>query len=261
MEPLVYNNDIVSKHSLYALCASTLNTVSERDYPGKNYFDPQIACMDMDTYETSVCFGYADRTMDAVIGVSSCDNKAMSEHRLLLVELRMRYQSADTLSKGNLEDKVLHTRKLLDGELTIGHENVFVFTEKVAPQARHMINSWKHEGGLATSFKAFSVQEFCNNVKSIDDMPYTPIYAPALLCKELDSFVKAEVWNLLFGKLRFWLNIAGNVRYTNTFEYDSLQQTVKGWWKQFREHHASLSNEEDELDALIIDEEIQTVLG
>ena len=261
MEPSVYNNDIVSKHSLYALCASTLNTVSERDYPGKNYFDPHIACMDMDTYETSVSHGNADSTMDAVIGISNCVNKVTSEHRLLLVELRMRYQSANTLSKGDLEDKVSHTRDLLDGELTIEHDNIFVFTEKVAPQARHKFDSWKHEGGLAMSFRAFSLQEFCNNVKSIDDMPYTPIYNPALICKELDSYVKAGAWSRLFGKLSFWLNLAGNVRYSNTFEYDSLQQTVKGWWKLFYAHHASWSNEDDELDALIMDEEIQTVLG
>lgn len=260
MEPSVYNNEIVSKHTLYVLCASTLNEVSERDYPGKNYFDPQIACLDMDSYETSVSHGNADSTTDAVIGISTCVNKVMSEHRLLLVELRMRYQSANTLSKGDLESKVSHTRELLDGELTIEHENVFVFNEKVAPQARHKIESWKHEGGLVTSFKVFSVMEFCNNVKSIDDMPYTPKYDPVQLCNELDSYVKACEWSQLFGKLNFWLNVAGNVRYSNIFEYESLQQTVMGWWKQFCAQHPTWNNENDELDALIMDEEIQTVL-
>lgn len=261
MEPSVYNNDIVSNHSLYAYCASTLNAVSERDYPGKNYFAPQIICMDMDTYETSVCHGNADSTTDAVIGISTCVNKVMSEHRLLLVELRMGYQSANTLSKRNLERKVSHTRELLGGELTIEHENIFVFSDNVASQARHKIESWKHEGGLATSFKAYSVQEFCDNVKSIDDMPYTPIYDPIQLCNELDSFVNACKWNQLFRKLNFWLSMAEKVRYSNTFEYVSLQQTIKGWWQQFCMQHTTWSNEDDELDALIMNEEIQTILG
>lgn len=260
MEALVYNNDILSKHSLYDHCASTLNDVSERDYPGKNYFDPQIACLDMDTYETSISHGNAGSTTDAVIGVSTCENKTMSQHRLMLVELRMKSQSAETLSKGDLESKVTHTRNLLDSELTIEHENIFVFTEIVAPQARHKIDSWKHEGGLATSFKAYSVKDFRNNVKSIDDMPYTPIYNPVQLCNELDGFVKGAQWKRLFEKLNFWLRKAEGLRYSYTFEYESLRQTVKGWWQQFSAMHTVWTDEDDELEAMIIDEDIERVL-
>jgi len=261
MEPLVYNNDIVSKHSLYAYCASALNTVSERDYPGKNYFDTQIACLDMDTYEASISHGNAGSTTDAVIGVSTCENKKMSQHRLMLVELRMNYQSADTLNKGDLESKVTHTRNLLDGELTIEHDNIFVFTERVAPQAIHKIDSWKHEGGLATSFKAWSVQDFHNNIKSIDDMPYTPIYAPAQLCNELNGFVKVAQWKDLFEKLTFWLRTAEKIRYSNTFEYESLQKTLMGWWQQFSAKPITWSDEDVKLEAMIMDEDIRRVLG
>ena len=260
MEPSVYNNDFLSRHSLFAYCASTLNEVSERDYPGKNYFDPQIACLDVDTYETSVCHGNADSTTDAVIGISTCINKVMSSHRLMLVELRMNYQSANNLRKSDLESKVSHTKDLLDGELPIDPQSIFVFTDSVAPQARHWIESRRHEGGLIKSFKAYSVREFCNNVKSIDDMPYTPIFNPVRLTNELDSFVNTAQWKGLFEKLNFWLRTAENLRYSNTFEYESIQQTVKSWWQQFREVHSVLSNEDDELDALIMDEEIHTIL-
>lgn len=261
MEPLVYNNDILSKHSLYGYCASTLNTVSERDYPEKNYFDPKIACLDMDTYEASVSHGNAGSTTDAVIGVSTCKNKKMSQHRLMLVELRMKYQSADTLSKSDLESKVTHTRDLLDGELTIEHKNIFVFTEQVAPQALHKIDSWKREGGIVTSFKAWSVRDFRNNVKSIDDMPYTPINDPVRLRNELDEFVRETQWKRLFEKLNFWLRKAENVRYSNTFEYESLQETIVSWWQQFSAKQTTWSNEDDELEAMIMDEDIKSVLG
>ena len=216
--------------------------------------------MDMDTYETSVSHGNADSTTDAVIGISTCVNKARSNHRLLLVELRMKYQSANTLSRTDLVSKVSHTRDLLDGELPIEHENIFVFTEKVASLARHKIESWKHEGGLVASFKAYSVREFCNNVRSIDDMPYTPIYSPVQLCKELDGFVNACEWKQLFVKLKFWLRLAGDVRYSNTLEYENLQKTIKGWWQHFCVQHTTWKSEEDKLDALIMDEDIQTVL-
>ncbi len=261
MGPLVYNNDVVSRHSLYSHSASTLNAVSERDYPGKNYFDPQIACLDMDTYEASIRHGNPDSTTDAVIGVSTCINRRMSHHRLMLVELRMLYKSADTLSKGDLESKVRHTRNLLGGELTIEHENIFVFTDRVAPQAIHKINSWKHEGGLATSFTAWSVSAFYHNVKSIDDMPYTAIYNPVQLCNELDGFVAGAQWKELFEKIHFWLNTAENVRYSNTFEFESLQKAVVDWWLQFSAQQITWSNEDDELDAMIIDDDIKRIFG
>lgn len=261
MEPSVYNNNILSKHSLYAHCASTLNVVSERDYPGKNYFDPRIACLDVDTYETTVCHGNADSTMDAVIGVSTCVNKTVSEHRLLLVELRMKYKSGNNLSKSELEGKVSHTKGLLDGELPIDPNCIFVFTENVAPLAKHKIESWKHEGGLATGFKAYSVSEFCNNVKSIDDIPYTPIYSPVKVCEELDGFVKTNQWKQMFGKLYFWLRIAENLRYSNTFEFECLQQTIKCWWHEFRAKHPTMSNEDDELNVLVMEDDIHTVLA
>lgn len=54
MELLVYNNDTVAAHSLYKKCGSTLNEVSNRDYPGKDYFNKEILCLDMDTYEKNV---------------------------------------------------------------------------------------------------------------------------------------------------------------------------------------------------------------
>ena len=260
MEPLVYNNDVLSKHSLYAHCASTLNVISERDYPGNNYFDSRIECLDVDTYETSICHGNADCTTDAVIGISTCVNKTMSEHRLLLVELRMRYKSGNNLSKSELEGKVSHTKGLLDGELPIDSNSIFVFTESVAPQARHKIESWKREGGLATGFKVYSVKEFCNNVKSIDDMPYTPIYTLDEVCEELDSFVRTNQWEQMFGKLDFWLRKIENLRYSNTFEFESLQHTIKCWWREFRAKYPIMSNEDDELNALVMEDDIHTVL-
>ena len=63
---LVYDNPIVEGHSLYRLCGSTLNTVSNRDYRNRDYFDPEIKCLDMDTYEKNILQkSHADKT-DAI---------------------------------------------------------------------------------------------------------------------------------------------------------------------------------------------------
>ena len=261
MEPIVYNNDFLKRHSLYRHCASTLNAVSERDYPNKNYFDAHIECLDMDTYEKKCCSGNAECTVDAVICVSNCDNKVTSSHRLLLVELRMLYVNANNLSKSELEQKVTHTKDLLGSELPIDRNNIFVFTDNVAPQARSVMNRLMQGTKHSQTFLVWSVSDYNNNVKSIDDMPYIPINPPADICKVLDGFVKTRKWKQLFDKISYWKENALGLRYKNSFEYDSLRQTIFDWWMLFRKSNSCLQNEDDELDALIIDDEIKKTFG
>lgn len=61
MEQWIYNNQLVASHSLYSACQSTLNSVSNRDYPNTNYFNPAIKCLDVDFYEKQVlCTSFSD---------------------------------------------------------------------------------------------------------------------------------------------------------------------------------------------------------
>ena len=92
---MIYDNHVVREHSLYARCPSTLNEISNRDYPGTDYFNPDIIGLDMDDYERRTCYGHANNTVDAVIGICTCQNKKKSSPRLLLVELRMGYEKAN----------------------------------------------------------------------------------------------------------------------------------------------------------------------
>lgn len=255
MEPIVYNNVFLKRHSLYRHCASTLNAVSERDYPKKNYFDTRIECLDMDTYEKK-CGGNADCTVDAVIGVSNCVNKVTSSHRLLLVELRMLYVNANNLSKTELEQKVIHTKDLLGSELSIDKNNIFVFTDNVAPQARSFITRLMQGSKYLNTFIVWSVSDFRNNIKSIDEMPYIPINPPDKICKELDGFVKTQKWQQLFKQISYWKENALKIRYKNSFEYESLSKTIRDWWTSFRKSSSCLQNEDDELYAQIADEEV-----
>lgn len=63
----MYLNETVREHSLYRLCPALLNGVSNRDYPGSDYFDTRIECLDMDSYEKKVMHkAQADNTVDAV---------------------------------------------------------------------------------------------------------------------------------------------------------------------------------------------------
>lgn len=257
MEPIIYNNDFLKQHSLYKHCASTLNAVSVRDYPNTKYFDTRIECLDMDTYETNNCGGNADCTVDAVIGISNCNNKVASSHRLLLVELRMGYVKANNLSKTELEQKVIHTKDLLGSELSIDKNNIFVFTDNVAPQARSFITRLMQGSKYLNTFIVWSVSDFRNNIKSIDEMPYIPINPPDKICKELDGFVKTQRWQQLFKQISYWKENALKIRYKNSFEYESLSQTIRDWWIMFRKSNSCLQDVDDELDAQIADEEVE----
>ncbi|UPS45242.1 hypothetical protein M1D30_03465 [Prevotella sp. E15-22] len=259
MEPVVYNNEFLRHHPLIECCLSTLNTVSERDYPGKNYFNPEIECLDIDTYECKHSHGERGCTADAVIGISACKNKVLSGHRLQIVELRIDFKSPKNLRKDELENKVTHTKELLGTELPVDTYSIFVFSEKVAPQARHWVESQKHEGGEIRFCKAYSVQEFHNNILSVDDIPYVPQYNPNSISEELNKLVDDESWNKLCEKMSFWIKLAGELRYGNIYEYDSLKETLTKWWSAFRAN-CPIIDDDDELNALIVDEDIETVL-
>ena len=168
----------------------------------------------------------------------------------------MLYVNANNLSKTELEQKVIHTKDLLGSELTIDKNSIFIFTNNVAPQARSVMSRLMQGSKQLKTFLVWSVSDFNNNIKSIDDMPYNPNYPPAEICKELDAFVKKQQWKQLFDKVSFWKKYALNIRYNNSFEYESLSKTIYDWWIMFRKNNPCLANEDDELDAQIADEEV-----
>lgn len=260
MDAVVFDNKCLSKHILYDECGSTLNKVSEKDYPNKNYFNQEILCLDMDSYETQICHGKPDCTTDAVIGISTCVNKQLSNPRLLLVELKMDCRGTNSLSKQNLETKVTHTKQLLSSGLTINKDSVFVFNEGVVAQARHWISSRQHEGGEIRHFLVYSLQDFKDNIRSYESMPYIAINKKEQVLAELDAFVLNTQYNSLFDKIRFWLRYAENIRNKNRFEYDNIKEIITEAWESFRNKYSRLPDDNDEINAQILDEDIPITL-
>lgn len=260
MEPVVYDNESLCKHKLYEKCGSTLHEVSKKDYPKKNYFDKNILCLDMDAYETQIRHGQTDCTTDAVIGISSCDNKKLSNPRLLLVELKMDCIGTNGLSKTNLESKVTHTKQLLGSESTINTESVFVFSENMVAQAKHWVSSRQREGGEIRRFMVFSLNDFKTNIQSYESLPYKPIHSKEEVMAELNKFLYDNQYRFFISKIGYWLNYAESIRYSNVFEYDSIKTIITEAWTDFRKKHTKLENDDDEINALIIDEDIPTIL-
>ena len=258
MDAIVYNNDIVQQHPIYNCCKSTLNDVSNRDYPNTNYFNPDIECLDMDIYEVKTHKGQQDKTVDAVIGVGAYTNNHFSNGRLLLVELRIDYKNADNLSQHELEGKVVHTRQLLGTQITYDKSSFFVFSENVAPQALHWMASHKHNGGLIKDFKVYSIKEFNQNICSIKSMPYTPIYNPDVIAQDLDKSKCQD----LFKQVKYWKQVAMNICYSNTREFDNIKDVLVDKWKEFIDHcTTSVLTEDEELEKLIITEDLEKIFN
>ena len=199
--------------------------------------------------------------MDAVIGISNCSaQKDISNARLLLVELRMRYKSANGLSRSEMEAKVRHTKSLIGNDLRVEPKSIFVFTELVAPQARYWITSLLREGGEIRNFVIWSVNEFNSNVRDVNDMPYTPLYTPKTIATELDELFMGNQLDGLFVRITYWLRIAEHNRYSNHFEYENIKSVILEEWRKIRTSKSEFDDEEVELRAQILEEDMERIL-
>lgn len=179
MEQLIINNDYVHSSQLWSRCKSTLQGISNRDYPGKNYFKslPSIDALDLDTYEKSLHKSSTECTGDATIGVAL--NKVgdnLVDSYLLLVELRMGYKNGDNLDLGKIRKKVEHSRCILNsfGTVRIYQNYFFIFTDTEAPHAKNKINRRANEIGRMKQYKVFSVSEFKDIIIDPTSLPYVP---------------------------------------------------------------------------------------
>lgn len=90
----------------------------------------------MDTYETMICGGQKQATMDAVIGIADYENNRKTTGKLLMVELRLGYKSTDGLETASLNRKVSHTLELLNPAVClVSDKAIFVFNELLYQQA------------------------------------------------------------------------------------------------------------------------------
>ena len=260
MEELIYSNEIVRTHPFYRFCNSTLNSVSNRDYPGTDYFRSDIECLDMDTYEKNVSqSSNPECTVDAVIGVSNYVSNKPSNTRLMLIELRMGYENVGNLSKSVLENKISHTRSLLGAEIPIDKKSYFIFSEKAAPQANSVFHRFRKEGGKLACAQSCSVSDFSQIFKSISEFPYKPIYEQSIIETDLLAHEQSQDWEKFFTQIKYWCNKAYSYKYKNIAEYKSLSQIVKTYWRKFKSQRYDF-DDEDLLKIEIIEEDYSFLL-
>lgn len=245
-DQLVYDNEIVGKHDLYSCCKSTLNDVSKKDYPNKNYFDPRIECLDMDYYEKNVRRpSNPEETVDAVMGIKKIINNKLGKPCLLPVEFRMDYKSSKNFSRDKLLNKDRHTRDLLGSMLPVFGKTLCVFDKSIEAQVRNWFENQKLSGGFS-SFAYILVQNFKETIVSIDDIPFVPQYKEEEIIGNIESFIKSEDISGLIKQMDFWCKktICEHTEYSNPKEHYHLKSVLKKIWNNFdREKYSSLGDE------------------
>ena len=152
-----------------------------KDYEENTFgFDQRIletVCIDMDEIEIDLSYD-RDRTMDMLICIAKYNNTTLSHHnkRLLPVELKLGCLSVGDISKTKLMGKDTHTRSLLTEE-ALDPYSIFIFTNRVAPQAKSEKSRWEKES-YSSSIKNWlmmSPTDYNTYIGFKADYPYQPI--------------------------------------------------------------------------------------
>lgn len=236
MAPLIINNAYVHSHPLWGQCASTLQDISNRDYPNPNYFKslPRIDALDLDSLEKSQHKHAMECTGDAVMGIAleKVGNNLENQY-LLLVELRMGYTNGDHLDLMEIKNKVEHSKDIINanGVSRVYPEYYFIFTDAEAPQANNKIKRKANEIGRMTNYKVLSVSGFKNVLLDPAKLPYKPKHQEkAIVDSFLATYLSSDRLDMdKFGKaFNFWLGEIRNCKLRNDIpEANYLSSIVK----------------------------------
>lgn len=212
METLIFDNATVKAHPIYPDCGASLHDVSKRDYPSDDFFDECIECLDVDGYETLVCKKHRKTkqpTADAVIGVRShLGGGQFSKPELMVVELRMKYQSPKNLDGQNLSDKIFHTKELLGCDAVCHKTSYFVFKDSVIEAVTGRFWSLKMEHKELRHSEAVSTSGFDTLVKGRESYPYQPKTDLDAMKKQLSGLADAGELEKFVDQIDFWIDKA-----------------------------------------------------
>lgn len=171
---LVCDNDVLRKHVLYVQYHKPLHVISLKDYIHESYFQsrPDIEGIDIDQFEVDHSIDNRDMTMDAMVGVADYSNNRTVNNRLLLLELRMDYDSTKNLRHNKLCGKINHTREVIGTSVRVDEEHVFVFRKDVTEEAKKWMFNTSQEYSDAKCWVAMSTDELENLLQSQACMPY-----------------------------------------------------------------------------------------
>ena len=261
MEALIFDNDTVKAHRLYPCFGSTLYKVSKKDYKNDDFFDKSIECIDVDSYETARCAGHTSMdeqpTADAAIGVRKhLGGGRFSKPAMMIVELRMDYETGKNLSGSNMSDKIKHTKELLGMDTIMHGTCYFVFRNNVIQVVRSKFDSLKKEHKGLKKSEAVSTYEFDQLVKSSECYPYQYENDPKEIKAQLLNSLEKDGVGGFVDTVIFWIDKARNYKYRhNLDEYQGIADVVRLVWASFRKGQGAQLQDDDELYAEMAEED------
>lgn len=261
MVQLVCRNDIIVSHPFACHCQAALDDIAARDYQRSGWFDGRIVCLSLDDYETNVCKGSKDSTMDAAIGIGNYVDNRVTASRLMLVELRMGYENVDNLSVSSLESKINHSKDLLSG-YPIDSRSYFIFKDGVSAQAKSWIERRRKEIRGYSAWVVLSVNEFNHLIQFIEDMPYVPKNDWGQISRKLKYCIDNRNWEYLCKQTDYWREKALDYKYRYELaEFDGISSTLLEIWNTIEPDRLGLDTSSDDYYLLYITKEDLSCLG
>ena len=261
-EVWVYNNGVIGIHPLAAYCKSTLRDVSEKDYPGSNYFNPDIECLDLDAYVKSKHLARTPKTMDAAMGISNIIQNRTVSPRILLVEFRMDYESNRQLSASELKEKNRESRAVVTEPNTTLYPNpVFLFTEKCIEEVRSWHSRQIRVDGTLSEWMFMSVSEFEDMVKDVTSIPVTYIHDVDKIRMDVKSVYKNQGMEAFVEQILFWADKVRRYEWKyNIEESNHLKEALKDIWCETIIENFLPQSDDDRYWIEIIEEELDFLI-
>lgn len=244
---LVCDNAVLQGHSLYANYNRPLHVISLKDYPNDIYFQSRtdIEGIDIDQYEADRAIADRDMTMDAMIGVADYSNNHPVNNRLLLLELRMDYNSTRHLRHKKLLGKIMHTRAAIGAEVMVDEENVFVFRQDIIEEAKRWMFNTSQEHSDAKGWIAVSPMELENLIQSQANMPYQAINDMASVDIELGKKIDEKNFEEVLKIIDHWHNKAEQYKLRYQLkEEEHIKSHLHDTWHQTKVSEYALTVEQ-----------------
>ena len=252
---LVFDNAVLRRHPFYGAYHKSLHDISKKDYPKDSYFRTDVDGIDIDQYEVDHAITNRDMTMDAMIGVANYANNRGVNSRLLLVELRMDYDSTKGLRHSSLLGKITHSRAAIGTSVRVEEENVFVFRKDVAEQAKKWMFGTAKEYREAEKWVAVSTEELDNLLKSQVDMPYQPETDMSQSDADMVNKFVAKDFDGLLEHIAFWNSKAEGFKLQYKLQEEShIKNNLHEAWQQIKAKGYNLTMEQQAYVDVIEDE-------
>lgn len=212
-ENTVFDNATLRRHHLYPGYHNSLHNISKKDYPNCHYFKSDIEGIDLDLYESQRAIANREMTMDAVIGIADYRGNRLVNSRLLLVELRMDYDSTKNLKYRSLSGKIQHSRLAIGREIRVDENSFFVFRDDIVEQAKKWMFSMSRENADACAWVAVSISGLDNLLHSPLTMPYQPETDMSEADSNMLRLIRAKDFESILDFLFYWNGIAESFKF------------------------------------------------